>query len=103
MSSATKKPNTQAILPVEIPGTPYRLARGIRAGSWLFATGQAATDSVHGLAPEVLQSGHPFDGPSQAHREAQRLFMNVDEVLAAGGSNAANVVRVDQYYTSAGP
>ena len=101
MSSSTKKPNTQAILPVEIPGTQHRLARGIRAGRWLFATGQAGTDYVHGLAPEVLQSGHPFDGPSQAHREARRLFKNVDEVLVAGGSNAANVVRVDQYYTSA--
>ena len=101
MSSATKKPDTQAILPVEILGTQHHLARGIRAGRWLFATGQAGTDYVHGIAPEVLQSGHPLDGPSQAHREARRLFRNVDEVLAAGGSNAANVVRVDQYYTSA--
>ena len=100
MSPSTKKPTPQAILPVDIPGTQHRLARGIRAGRWLFATGQAATDHVHGIAPEVLQSGHPFDGPSQAHREARRLFRNVDEVLVAGGSNAANVVRVDQYYTS---
>jgi enamine deaminase RidA (YjgF/YER057c/UK114 family) len=76
------------------------LARGIRAGRWLFATGQAATDYVHGMAPEVLQSGHPFDGPSKAHREARRLYQNLDEVLVAGGSNAANVVRIDQYYTS---
>ncbi len=29
-----------AILPVAIPGTPYRWARGVRAGRWLFATGQ---------------------------------------------------------------
>ena len=89
-----------AILPTDIPNTPHRLARGVRAGLWLFATGQCGTDYVHGLAPEVLQSGHPFDGPSKAHREAQRLFKNVDEVLTAGGSSAANVVRVDQYYTS---
>jgi enamine deaminase RidA (YjgF/YER057c/UK114 family) len=96
----TKKLTSQAILPVDVPGTQHRLARGIRAGRWLFATGQAATDYVHGIAPEVLQSGHPFDGPSKAHREARRLFQNVDEVLVAGGSNAANVVRIDQYYTS---
>jgi enamine deaminase RidA (YjgF/YER057c/UK114 family) len=76
------------------------LARGVRAGRWLFATGQAATDYVHGIAPEVLQSVHPFDGPSKAHREARRLYQNLDEVLVAGGSNAANVVRIDQYYTS---
>jgi enamine deaminase RidA (YjgF/YER057c/UK114 family) len=100
MSPSNKTPSVQAILPVEIPGTRFRLARGVRAGRWLFATGQAGTDYVHGMAPEVLQSGHPFDGPSRAHREARRLFKNVDEVLIAGGSNAANVVRVDQYYTS---
>lgn len=98
---SNNKPAVQAILPVDIPGTRFRLARGVRAGRWLFATGQAGTDYVHGLAPEVLQSGHPFDGPSRAHREARRLFRNVDEVLVAGGSNAMNVVRIDQYYTSA--
>ena len=100
MPPLTKQLTPQAILPVDVPGTQHRLARGIRAGRWLFATGQAATDYVHGIAPEVLQSGHPFDGPSKAHREARRLFQNVDEVLVAGGSNAANVVRIDQYYTS---
>lgn len=91
---------TKPILPVDIPNTPHRFARGVRAGRWLFATGQCGTDYVNGLAPEVLQSGHPFDGPSKAHREARRLFRNVAEVLAEGGSSAGNVVRVDQYYTS---
>ena len=99
-------PSTRLRIPSHPAGGIYRARNtvsraAIRAGRWLFATGQAGTDYVHGLAPEVLQSGHPFDGPSQAHREARRLFRNVDEVLAAGGSNAANVVRVDQYYTSA--
>lgn len=72
----------------------------MRAGRWLFATGQCGTDYVHGMAPEVLQSGHPFDGPSRSHREARRIFQNVADVLAAGGSSASNVVRIDQYYTS---
>jgi enamine deaminase RidA (YjgF/YER057c/UK114 family) len=66
----------------------------------VFATGQSGTDHVHGLAPDVLQAGHPFDGPSKAHREARRLFQNVADVLAEGGSSASNVVRIDQYYTS---
>jgi enamine deaminase RidA (YjgF/YER057c/UK114 family) len=91
---------TKAILPVTVPNTPHRFARGIRAGRWVFATGQCGTDHVHGLAPEVLQAGHPYNGPSKAHREARRLFGNVDEVLSAGGSGAGNVVRIDQYYTS---
>jgi enamine deaminase RidA (YjgF/YER057c/UK114 family) len=52
------------------------------------------------MAPEVLQSGHPFDGLSQPRREAKRIFHNVAEVLAAGGSSPAEVVRIDQYYKS---
>ena len=103
MTLDSKKPGAaiKAILPVDVPGTPHRWARGIRAGRWVFATGQSGTDYVHALAPDVLQSGHPLDGPSKAHREAKRLFRNVDEVLAEAGSSASNVVRIDQYYTSA--
>lgn len=93
-------PAVQPILPVGIPNTPYQWARGVRAGRWLFATGQCGTDYVHALAPEALQAGHPFDGPSKPHREAKRLFTNVADVLAAGGSSPRDVVRIDQYYTS---
>ena len=100
MSSRDKSDATKAILPVDFPNTPHRFARGIRAGRWVFATGQCGTDHVHGLAPEVVQADHPFDGLSKAHREARRLFRNVDEVLAEGGSSANDAVRVDQYYTS---
>jgi enamine deaminase RidA (YjgF/YER057c/UK114 family) len=91
---------TTAILPVDVPNTSYRWARGVRAGRWVFATGQCGTDYIHGLAPDVLQSGHPYDGPSKAHREARRTFQNIGEVLAAGGSSPSHVVRIDQYYTS---
>ena len=91
---------TRAILPVDVPNTSHRWARGVRAGRWVFATGQCGTDYVHALAPDVLQTGHPFDGPSKAHREARRIFQNIAEVLAAGGSSPDNVVRIDQYYIS---
>src|SRR5262245_25880528 len=102
MTSENKKPSaaTRAILPANIPNTPYRLACGVRAGRWVFATGHCGTAYVHGIAPEVLQAGHPYDGASKAHREAKRLFRNVDEVLTEGGSGPASVVRIDQYYTS---
>ena len=49
---------------------------------------------------DVLQAGHPFDGPPKSHREARRIFQNIAEVLAAGGSSPESVVRIDQYYTS---
>jgi enamine deaminase RidA (YjgF/YER057c/UK114 family) len=98
---STTSTGVSALLPVEIPNTSYRWARGVRAGRWLFATGLSGTDFIHGLAPEVLQINHPFDGPSKPHREAERLFRNLAEVLAAGGAAPSGVVRIDQYYTSA--
>ena len=55
-------PAIEPLLPVGIPHTRFRLARGVRAGRWLFASGQAATDYVNGTAPEVLQAHHPLDG-----------------------------------------
>ena len=48
--------SVEPLLPVPIPHTGARLARGIRAGRWVFASGQAGTDYVNGLAPDVVQA-----------------------------------------------
>jgi enamine deaminase RidA (YjgF/YER057c/UK114 family) len=100
MSKSRDRGQIEVILPVPIPNTSFQWARGVRAGRWIFATGQCGTDYKNAIAPEVLQSGHPLDGPSQSHREAKRIFQNVNDVLAAGGAGPGDVVRVDQYYTS---
>src|SRR6185312_10823694 len=100
MSKVRDRSRVEAILPVPIPNTPFQWARGVQAGRWVFATGQCGTDYKDAMAPEVLQSGHPLDGPSQSHREAKRIFQNVTDVLAAGGASPGDVVRIDQYYTS---
>ena len=76
------------------------MARGIRAGRWLFASGQAATDYTNGVASEVLQAEHPLNGESIYKRESRRIYSNVKDVLAAAGAGVADVVRVDQYYTT---
>lgn len=91
----------EPLLPVTLPGTDIKLARGVRAGPWIFATGQCGTDYVNGLAPEVSAEGHPLDGEPHSKRESRRLYRNVEEVLKAGGSDLPHVVRVDQYYTGA--
>lgn len=93
-------PAVQPLLPVTIPHTGFRLARGIRAGRWLFASGQAATDYVNGIAPEVVRAHHPLDGESIYKRESRRIYANVKEVLAAARAGVGDVVRVDQYYTT---
>src|SRR3954452_12651529 len=45
--------SVEPLLPVPIPHTSAKLARGIRAGRWVFATGQCGTDYVNGIAPGV--------------------------------------------------
>jgi enamine deaminase RidA (YjgF/YER057c/UK114 family) len=97
---ATDRIAVEPLLPVAIPHTTARLARGIRAGRWVFASGQAGTDYVNGLAPEVVQADRPLNGESQYKREARRMYDNVKEVLAVVGASTADVVRVDQYYTT---
>jgi enamine deaminase RidA (YjgF/YER057c/UK114 family) len=90
----------EPLLPVPFPQSAARFARGVRAGRWIFATGLAGTDFVNGLAPEVVQAAHPLNGAPRAKREAQRLFRNLAEVLAAGGAGFADICRLDQYYTT---
>src|SRR5579863_3213063 len=87
--------DVEALLPVPIPHTEFRLARGIRAGRWLFASGQAATDYTNGVASEVLQAEHPLNGESIYKRESRRIYANVNDVLAAAGAGVADIVRVD--------
>lgn len=98
--SDSTTPAVEPLLPVAIPHTAFRLARGIRAGRWLFASGQAATDYVNGIAPDIVRAHHPLDGESIYKRESRRIYANVKEVLAAAGAGFGDVVRVDQYYTT---
>jgi enamine deaminase RidA (YjgF/YER057c/UK114 family) len=90
----------EPLLPISIPHTSARLARGIRAGRWVFATGQAATDYVSGIAPAVLRAEHPLNGESQYKREARLIYRNIKEVLTEVGAEITDAVRVDQYYTT---
>ena len=92
--------SVEPLLPVAVPRSAARFARGVRAGRWIFATGVSGTDFVSGLAPEVTRTAHPLNGPPPAKREAQRLYSNLREVLAAGGASFGDVVRLDQYYTT---
>src|SRR4029079_9108894 len=96
----TDRTSVEPLLPVRIPHTSARLARGMRAGRWVFAAGQAGTDYVNGLAPEVVQADRPLNGESHYKRESRRMYGNVKEVLATAGAGFADVVRVDQYYTT---
>src|SRR5476651_284353 len=95
--AASGRVSVEPLLPVPIPHTTARLARGIRAGRWVFASGQAGTDYVNGLAPDVIQADRPLNGESHYKRESRRIFRNLKEVLAQAGAGIPDIVRIDQY------
>ena len=90
----------EPLLPVTLGNGRVRYAPGMRAGSWVFASGHMAQDYGHGIAASVLREGAPNAAGPKSAREAARVFDNVEAVLAAGGSALDRVVRTDQYYTT---
>jgi enamine deaminase RidA (YjgF/YER057c/UK114 family) len=90
----------EPLLPVELGAGKVKFAQGVKAGRWVFATGLMAQDFVHGIAPDVLSERAPHAGLPKREKEAQRIFENLDAVLAAAGTERANLVRTDQYYTT---
>ena len=85
---------TQPLLPVTLAPGNVRYASGVRAGRWLFATG-------HKARGEVVDPAAPRHGLPKHKKEAQRIFEGLDLVLRAGGAERKDVLRIDQYYTTA--
>jgi len=88
----------QALLPVRIEKRRILLARGMRAGPWVFASGILAADDKGRLAPEARDGGRPLSGLPRWYREALCLYRRAEEVLEAGGTDLAHTVRADQYF-----
>jgi len=101
MAKRAPAPAVRPLLPVTLEPGGIRYAPGMRAGRWVFASGLKATAGfAGGLAAEVEARALPHHGAPRFRREADRIFRNLNTVLAAGGSDLANVVRVDQHYTT---
>lgn len=92
--------SVEPLLPVTLGNGRVHYAPGMRAGSWVFASGHMAQDYGHGIAASVLREGAPNAAGPKSAREASRVFDNVEAVLAAGGAALDRVVRTDQYYTT---
>ncbi len=90
----------EPILPVTLGRGGVRYAQGMRAGRWVFATGQMGQDFVNGMAPEVLAPALPHAGAPKREKEAAVVFDRFQAVVEAAGSSLANIVRTDQYYTT---
>ena len=61
---------------------------GVRAGEWLFLSGQVAQDPSTGRLVE-----------GNAAEQAAQIFRNVSAVLRAGGKTLADVVKVSVFLT----
>jgi enamine deaminase RidA (YjgF/YER057c/UK114 family) len=90
----------EPLLPVELGAGKVKFAQGMKAGSWVFATGVMAQDFKTGIAADVLSERAPHAGLPKREKEAQRIFENIDAVLRAAGTDRTNLVRTDQYYTT---
>ncbi|HEX2545271.1 MAG TPA: Rid family hydrolase, partial [Ramlibacter sp.] len=72
-------------------GGKLPLAAGARGGHWVFASG---------LLPTTFGSAaRPLSGEPQPTAQFRSLWERAQQVLHAGGSELARVVRADQFFT----
>jgi enamine deaminase RidA (YjgF/YER057c/UK114 family) len=100
MNAKTAARAAEPLLPVELGSGKIKFAQGVKAGQWVFATGLMAQDFINGIAPDVLAERAPHAGLPKREKEAARLFVNLDALLRAAGTDRSNLVRTDQYYTT---
>ena len=88
----------EVLLPAKLGKGGIPCARGMRAGPWVFASGILAADDKGNIAPEAADGPRPLSGLPRWYREALCLYRRAEEVLEAGGTDLAHVVRSDQYF-----
>lgn len=72
----------------DLPGPDHPYAPAVKAGPFVFTSGQLATDFRRGLAPEARPSvGNPRFGPMPEKVEFRYTFRRTAEVLEAAGSS----------------
>lgn len=84
-----------------LAGSATSYAYAVKAGPWLFLTGHEAYDFDGGLAPDVEgTAGNWLSGRPPLRREADYILRRMRAILEEFGSDLANAVRLDQYYTT---
>jgi enamine deaminase RidA (YjgF/YER057c/UK114 family) len=77
-------------------GSGLRYAPAVKAGPWVFVTGQEAFDPVTG----ATQAARTPVGA--ARRQADAVLARIQRLLAEFGADWSQGVRLDQYYSSPG-
>ncbi|OFW02638.1 MAG: hypothetical protein A3I61_11020 [Acidobacteria bacterium RIFCSPLOWO2_02_FULL_68_18] len=84
-----------------LAGSATSYAYAVKAGPWLFLNGHEAYDFERGLAPDVEgPAGNRLSGRPPLRREADYILGRMRTILREFGSDLANAVRLDQYYTT---
>lgn len=80
--SASENPARTIVSTNEAPKAIGPYSQGVRAGNWLFTSGQIALDPE---SQQVVAGG--------ITEQTERVFLNLKAILEAGGSSFSNVVK----------
>ena len=93
--------NIKEIWPEGMPRPDVPYSPAVRAGDWLFYSGQSASDLVSGLASEAaVPETFPYY-ESAIGKQAAYLYGRVKAIAEAAGIGPERVVRVNQWYVAA--
>jgi enamine deaminase RidA (YjgF/YER057c/UK114 family) len=83
----------------EVPARLGPESQAVKAGPYVFLSGQMATDYQNGLAPEARSDPNfPFH-TSGPRLEAEYILDNVESLCRAAGTSAANLVKRRVHHT----
>ena len=96
MTEQSREADIEAIWPdIPKPLMPYSPA--VKAGGWVFVSGQLASDFETGIAPEA-RAGNPNLQDAQA-LQSRYVMQTLQRTLAAAGCDIAkDVVRIWQWF-----
>ena len=90
---------------VAVPDIPQPLAHyvpAVRAGDFVFAAGQIASDYRTGVPPEArADPAFPYHGQT-IKRQARYILNNLQKTFQAAGTDLANVVKAQVFLTDLG-
>jgi enamine deaminase RidA (YjgF/YER057c/UK114 family) len=94
----------QTIWPEGFARPPFAYSPGVRAGGWVFASAQMATDLVNGLDPEArINQRNPYL-KDPVELQSWALMRNLSEVFKAAGADISDhSVRIQQWRVSERP
>jgi enamine deaminase RidA (YjgF/YER057c/UK114 family) len=80
------------------PAIPYSPA--VKAGNWLFVSGQSASDLTSGIAEEAqVHPSFPYYSDPVA-KQADYVYKRVKDIVAAAGYLPEHIVRANQWYVT---